>query len=135
MLLREERWECNHFHWSLSNLPKFFIVLHPIYNFLNKKQLKIFIKYPLIFQIWVQIMAGCWKWIFDLVFASCCNFNSFCISKRNKGDINKVVLISESKDKKWFAICDPPFPKVKLVNNAFQAMNMKNETNSMPASK
>ena len=49
--------------------------------------------------------------------------------------MNKVVLISESKDKKCFAVCDSPFPKVKLVTNAFQAMNMKNETNSMPSSR
>ena len=38
---------------------------------------------------------------FDLAFASCCNFNSFCISKREwKRSINKVVLICETKDKK-----------------------------------
>ena len=29
--------------------------------------------------------------------------------------------------KKWFAVCDSPFPKVKLVNNAVQVKNMKNE--------
>ena len=64
----------------------------------------------------------------DLVFASCCNFNSFCISKREQERyINDVVLISESKDKKGFSLCDSPFPKVKLVNNAVQVKTMKNE--------
>ena len=43
--------------------------------------------------------------------------------------------MSESKDKKLFSVGDSPFPKVKLINNAFQAMNMKNGTNSMPSSR